>query len=83
MKEKLKHIFCDMFVIDPDDVHFDRSFKQYDIDSLDFTEFLLMVEDEFDVEIDDKDAEQLKTLDDVVQYLEKILKKDVYNLRFL
>ena len=71
MKERLKHIFCDMFVIDSDDVYFSRSFKQYGIDSLDFTEFLLMVEDEFDIDIDDKDAEQLKTLDDIVQYLEE------------
>ena len=71
MKERLKYIFCDMFVIDSDDAYFSRSFKQYGIDSLDFTEFLLMVEDEFDIDINDKDAEQLKTLDDVVKYLEE------------
>ena len=60
-----------MFVVEPNDVHFDKLFKEYGVDSLDLTEFLLMVEDEFDVDIDDKDAEQLKSLDDVVQYLEK------------
>jgi acyl carrier protein len=71
MKERLKHIFSDLFVVEPDDVYFDRLFKEYGVDSLDFVKFLLIVEDEFDVNISDKDAEQLKTLDDVVQYLEK------------
>jgi acyl carrier protein len=71
MKERLKHIFCDIFVVEPNDVHFDRLFKEYGVDSLDFVKFLLIVEDEFDIDISDKDAEQLKTLDDVVQYLEK------------
>jgi acyl carrier protein len=74
MKEKLTNVFCDKFIMEPHDVVFDKPFKEYDIDSLDFTEFLLFVEDEFDVEINDNDANNLKTLNDVMEYL----KKDAY-----
>jgi acyl carrier protein len=70
MKERLKTVFSDMFIIEPCDIHFDRSFKEYDIDSLDFVEFMLMVEDEFDVEVSDNDAEKMKTLGDILKYLE-------------
>jgi acyl carrier protein len=71
MKEKLTNIFCDKFIIEPHDVRFDKPFKEYDIDSLDFIEFLLLIEDEFDVDIDDRDSQHIKNLNDVVEYLEK------------
>jgi acyl carrier protein len=74
MKEKLTNVFCDKFIMEPHDVVFDKPFKEYDIDSLDFTEFLLFIEDEFNVEINDNDANNLKTLNDVMEYL----KKDAY-----
>ena len=41
------------------------------VDSLDTVELLMTVEDEFDVEISDEEAEGLKTVGDVVDYLQK------------
>jgi acyl carrier protein len=72
MKERLKNIFSDKFIIEVYDIDMAISFKEYDIDSLDFVEFMLMIEDEFDMEISDKDAENLKNLGDVLKYLENV-----------
>jgi len=71
MHEKIKSIFADMFIMEQCDIHFDTPLKEYGIDSLDFTEFMLMVENEFDVDIKDKDVDQLKTLNDIIKYLEQ------------
>lgn len=38
-------------------------------DSLDVVEFIMALEEEFSVEIPDEDAEQMKTVGDVVTYI--------------
>ena len=40
-------------------------------DSLDVVELVMALEDEFDVEIPEEDAEKIKTVGDVVRYLEE------------
>jgi len=39
------------------------------VDSLDLVELVMMFEDEFDIEIQDEDAEKWKTVKDVTDYL--------------
>lgn len=39
-------------------------------DSLDIVELVMAMEEEFDMEIPDEDAEKLKTVDDVTKYIE-------------
>ncbi len=43
-------------------------------DSLDAVELIMAIEEEFDVEIDDNDATKIKTVQDIVDYLEKVSK---------
>jgi len=43
-------------------------------DSLDAVELIMAIEEEFDVEIDDNDATKIKTVQDIIDYLEKIAK---------
>ena len=38
-------------------------------DSLDIVELVMSLEEEFDIEIPDEDAEKIQTIDDVVSYL--------------
>lgn len=40
------------------------------LDSLDMVEMMMKMEDEFDIEIPEGDADSLKTVGDVVKYLE-------------
>lgn len=42
-------------------------------DSLDSTELVMALEEEFNIEIPDEDAEKMKTVRDVVIYLDKVL----------
>jgi len=44
-------------------------------DSLDLVEIIMKVEEEFSIEVDDERAEQLKTLDDVVNYVHELRTK--------
>jgi acyl carrier protein len=43
-------------------------------DSLDCVELVMLVEEEFDIEIADEDAENWKTVQDVVSYVESRVK---------
>lgn len=41
-------------------------------DSLDLTELIMVLEEKFDVEIPEKDAEQLKLVEDVINFVAKL-----------
>jgi acyl carrier protein len=70
MDAKLKNIFSDRFIIEVSDIDMTTSFKEYGMDSLDFVELVMGVEEEFDIDISDKDAETFKNLGDILKYLE-------------
>ena len=42
-------------------------------DSLDMTELVMSLEDHFDIDIPDVDAEKFKTVKDVIQYVETVV----------
>lgn len=44
--------------------------KDLDADSLDAVEIMMELEDEFEIEIPDEDAEQFKTIGDIVKFVE-------------
>ena len=48
-----------------------RFVDDLNLDSLDMVELMMKMEDEFGIEIPDDDAEGLKSVGDVVSYLEK------------
>ena len=48
-----------------------RFVDDLNLDSLDMVELMMKMEDEFGVEIPDDDAEGLKSVGDVISYLEK------------
>ena len=48
--------------------------KDLGADSLDVAELVMLFENEFSIEIPDSEMENMKTVGDVVNYLEKIVK---------
>ena len=50
-------------------------FPQDALDSLDTVELVMALEEEFGMEIPDEDAEKLKSVEDVVEYIGKHRKK--------
>jgi acyl carrier protein len=71
--EKIKGIVADRLDRKPEEVTEDASFQDdLGADSLDQTELLMALEEEFDVEIDD-DANQIETVGQAIKYIESKL----------
>lgn len=69
---KVKEIIVEQLGVDPEKVKPEASFiDDLGADSLDIVELVMAMEEEFDLEIPDEDAEKLKTVQDVASYLQK------------
>lgn len=70
--DKVSEIVADHFDIDRAKITDDLNLKtDLDADSIDFVEFVLELEDTFNEEIDDDDAEKLSTIGEVVDYIDQ------------
>ena len=75
MLEKMKEIIADQLGVSEDEVTLEASFKEdLDADSLDLFELVMALEEEFDIEIPDSDAEKVVTVGDVVDYIKENVK---------
>ena len=71
MQDKVIKLISDATKVDIAKVQPETSFvDDLNLDSLDIVELMMKMEDEFGVEIPEEDAEGLKTVNDVVKYLE-------------
>ena len=72
MEAKVIKLVSDATKIDIAKISTKTSFvDDLNLDSLDIVELMMKMEDEFGVEIPEEDAEGLKSISDVVTYLEK------------
>lgn len=72
--DKLKEIIVDQLEIDPSKITLETNFQNdLEADSLDVFQIITEIEDELDVEIDTD--EDLATVQDLVDYIEKQLNK--------
>lgn len=68
--ERVTKIIVDRLGVDESQVTLEASFKDdLGADSLDVVELVMELEDEFDMEISDEDAEQIGTVGDAVNYI--------------
>lgn len=73
--DKIKDIIVDKLGIDEEKVTPEASFKDdLGADSLDIAELVMELEDEFDMEIPDEEAEKINTVGDAVKYIESLEK---------
>ena len=69
--DKVKDIIVDSLSCDEEQVTLEASLKDdLDADSWDAVEWSMAVEDEFDVQIPDEEANKMATVKDIVDYLE-------------
>ena len=69
--EKIKEIVAEQLDVEPAEVKPEASFvDDLGADSLDLTELIMAMEDEFGMEIDDEEAQKLRTVQDVITYVE-------------
>ena len=68
--EKVKTIIIEQLGVEADSVATEASFiDDLGADSLDIVELIMALEEEFDLEIPDEDAEKIVTVNDVVEYI--------------
>ncbi|OLS42074.1 acyl carrier protein [Bacillus sp. MRMR6] len=68
--ERVTKIVVDRLGVDESQVTLEASFKDdLGADSLDVVELVMELEDEFDMEISDDDAEKISTVGDAVNYI--------------
>lgn len=71
MDPKIKKIIEDQLGVEADKVTPNASFiDDLGADSLDIVELVMAMEEEFDMEIPDEDAEKLKTVQNVMDYIQ-------------
>jgi acyl carrier protein len=69
MFEKIQDIIVEELGKEKDEVTLDTTFEALDADSLDLFQIINEIEDEFDIKIESEDG--LKTVKDLVDYVEK------------
>lgn len=68
--EKVKAIVADQLSIDPSVITMETKFEDLNADSLDVVEVIMALENEFDIEIPDEEAEKIKNIGSVVDYVQ-------------
>lgn len=70
VEDKVKKIIAEKLSVDVEEVVPTASFvDDLGADSLDLVELIMSMEEEFDIEISDEDAEKLATFQDVIDYI--------------
>ena len=73
MFEKLAEIICNYVEVEQSDVHTESRFMEdLGFTSFDFMSMLGELEDELDIEIDEQEVADIRTVQEAVDYLEKL-----------
>ena len=74
---KVRDIVAEQLDVDVNKVTLDANFAvDLGADSLDTVELVMAIEEEFDIEIPDKDAEQISTLKQAVDFIQQSMTAD-------
>lgn len=70
--EQIRKIIVDLLGVDPEKVTLEARFlEDLEADSLDLVELIMAFEEEFGGTISDEDAQQIRTVGQVVKYIEQ------------
>ena len=70
INDRIKQFVAEQLGVDDDQVTNEASFMDdLGADSLDTVELVMALEEEFDIEISDEDAEKIQTVQDAIDYI--------------
>ena len=68
--EKVKEVIIEQLGVEDESIKMDTSFiDDLGSDSLDIVQLIMALEEEFDMQIPDSEAEKIATVNDVVEYI--------------
>ena len=71
VEQKVKEIICEQLGVSEEEVTPQASFiEDLGAESLDIVELVMALEEEYDMEISDEEAEKIRSVQDVVNYIE-------------
>ena len=77
MFEKLVNIICNYVEVEPENVHPESRFMEdLGFTSFDFMSMLGEIEDELDVEVEQEEASNIRTVQEAVNYLETLVSEN-------
>ena len=69
--ERIREILCEQLELEESEVTMESNIEQdLGADSLDLVDLVMTLEEEFDLEVSDEDVESIKTVGDMVNYIE-------------
>lgn len=71
--EKIIALVAEQFTVDADELSEDTSFADLDAEEIDITDLVMAVEDEYEIDIDEDDANALQTVGDLVDLVENAI----------
>ena len=72
--EKLKKVIAEVLNVDPDEITMETTFTDdLGADSLDLFQIIMGIEEEFDIEIANEEAEKIATVGDAVEKIKSAL----------
>lgn len=71
LKEELTKLAEENLDLDLKGVDFSTEIDDLDIDSIDLLDFIMTIEEEYDIEFSDDELDEIKTLNDIVDLIEK------------
>jgi acyl carrier protein len=76
VESRVKEIIIDQLGVDEKEVTLEAKFiEDLGADSLDLVELVMALEEEYETEISDEDAEKIQTVGDAIEYIKSHLEK--------
>ncbi|MFH1135935.1 MAG: acyl carrier protein [Pseudomonadota bacterium] len=73
IEDKVRKIVSEQLGVDESEVTLTASFvDDLGADSLDLVELIMAMEEEFDIKIEDEEAEKIKTVQDAVKFIQNV-----------
>ena len=70
--ERIREIICEQLDLEEDNVTLDSNIMEdFEADSLDLVDLVMLLEDEFNMEVPDYQIDNFRTVGDVVRYIEE------------
>lgn len=72
--DTVRDIICEQLNVQKEEVTAETNLmKDLEADSIDAAEILIAIEEEYDIEIPEEEAEQFQTVDDLVKYVSGLI----------